>query len=114
VLFIDASKGFETGKNQNRLREEDIAHIVTTYKAFKAEAPLKDEGVVIEDKYAYRATFNEIKENDFNLNIPRYVDTFEEEEEVDIKAVQDEINLLKNQIADVESDMEKYLKELGY
>ncbi|MDE5470540.1 type I restriction-modification system subunit M [Elizabethkingia meningoseptica] len=114
VLFIDASKGFETGKNQNRLREEDIAHIVTTYKAFKADATLKDEGVVIEDKYAYRATFKEIKENDFNLNIPRYVDTFEEEEEVDIKAVQDEINLLKNQIADVESDMEKYLKELGY
>lgn len=114
VLFIDGSKGFETGKNQNRLREEDIVHIVTTYKAFKADVPLKDEGVVIEDKYAYRATFNGIKENDFNLNIPRYVDTFEEEEEVDIKAVQDEINLLKNQIADVESDMEKYLKELGY
>lgn len=114
VLFIDASKGFETGKNQNRLREEDIAHIVTTYKAFKADVPLKDEGLVIEDKYAYRATFNEIKENDFNLNIPRYVDTFEEEEEVDIKAVQDEINLLKNQIADVEIDMGKYLKELGY
>ncbi|MGN2375600.1 type I restriction-modification system subunit M [Sphingobacterium spiritivorum] len=114
VLFIDASKGFETGKNQNRLREEDIAHIVTTYKVFKADVPLKDEGLVIEDKYAYRATFNEIKENDFNLNIPRYVDTFEEEEEVDIKAVQDEINLLKNQIADVESDMAKYLKELGY
>ncbi|MDX8574564.1 MULTISPECIES: type I restriction-modification system subunit M [Elizabethkingia] len=114
VLFIDASKGFETGKNQNRLREEDIAHIVTTYKAFKAASPLKGEGQIIEDKYAYRATFNEIKENDFNLNIPRYVDTFEEEEEVDIKAVQDEINLLKNQIADVESDMEKYLKELGY
>lgn len=114
VLFIDASKGFETGKNQNRLREEDIAQIVRTYKAFKADATLKDEGVVIEDKYAYRATFKEIKENDFNLNLPRYVDTFEEEEEVDIKAVQDEINLLKNQIADVESDMEKYLKELGY
>ncbi len=114
VLFIDASKGFETGKNQNRLREEDISHIVTTYKAFKADVPLKDEGLVIEDKYAYRATFNEIKENDFNLNIPRYVDTFEEEEKVDIKAVQDEINLLKKQIANVESDMEKYLKELGY
>lgn len=114
VLFIDASKGFETGKNQNRLREEDIAHIVTIYKAFKVAIPLKDEGFVIEDKYAYRATFSEIKENDFNLNIPRYVDTFEEEEEVDIKAVQTEINLLKNQIADVESDMEKYLKELGY
>ncbi len=114
VLFIDASKGFENGKNQNRLREEDIAHIVTTYKAFKADVPLKDEGLVIEYKYAYRATFKEIKENDFNLNIPRYVDTFEEEAEVDIKAVQDEINLLKKQIADVESDMEKYLKELGY
>lgn len=114
VLFIDASKGFETGKNQNRLREEDIAHIVTTYKAFKTASPLKEAGLVIEDKYAYRATVNEIVENDFNLNIPRYVDTFEEEVEVDIKAVQKEIELLKKQIGDVENDMKKYLKDLGY
>lgn len=115
VLFIDASKGFETGKNQNRLREEDISHIVNIYNAFKTSAPLrKSEGRVIEDKYAYRATFKEIKENDFNLNIPRYVDTFEEEEEVDIKAVQSEIDSLKKQISDVETEMKKYLKDLGY
>jgi len=57
---------------------------------------------------------SEIKENDFNLNIPRYVDTFEEEEEVDIKAVQSEINTLKQQIDDVEAEMANYLKDLGY
>jgi type I restriction enzyme M protein len=113
VLFIDASKGFETGKNQNRLREEDIAHIVTTYKAFKADVPLKDEGVVVEDKYAYRATFNEIKENDFNLNIARYVDTFEEEEEVDINCIHQNIAELKKQLAETEVKMEKFLKDLN-
>ncbi|HEU0126164.1 MAG TPA: type I restriction-modification system subunit M [Flavobacterium sp.] len=113
VLFIDASKGFETGKNQNRLREEDISHIVTTYKAFKADVPLKDEGVVIQGKYAYRATFNEIKENDFNLNIARYVDTFEEEEEVDINCIHQNIVELKKQLAETEVKMEKFLKELN-
>jgi len=115
VLFIDASKGFETGKNQNKLRDIDIKHIVETYKAFKISVPLAtDKGSVIEDKYAYRAPLSEIKENDFNLNIPRYVDTFEEEEEVDIKAVQSEINTLKQQIDDVEAEMANYLKDLGY
>lgn len=113
VLFIDASKDFETGKNQNRLREEDIHRIVELYKSFKRDAPLTtDEGSVIEDKYAYRATFNEIKENDFNLNIPRYVDTFEEEEEVDIKAVQLEIIKIEQELKEVQLEMNTYLEEL--
>lgn len=115
VLFIDASKGFETGKNQNKLRDIDIKHIVETYKAFKISVPLGiDKGSIIEDKYAYRAPLSEIKDNDFNLNIPRYVDTFEEEEEVDIKTVQLEIDTLKQQIDDVEAEMANYLKDLGY
>ena len=84
VLFIDASRDYMDDKNQNRLRDQDIEKIVKTYQRFETEA-----------KYAYRATFDEIKENDFNLNIPRYVDTFEEEEEVDILAVQKEIEQLE-------------------
>ncbi|HQQ33686.1 MAG TPA: type I restriction-modification system subunit M, partial [Methylophilus sp.] len=73
VLFIDASREFKSGKNQNQLGEADIQKIIATYKA-RANV----------DKYAYLATLDEIKENDYNLNIPRYVDTFEEEEEIDL------------------------------
>ena len=64
------------------------------------------------EKYAYVATFNEIKENDFNLNIPRYVDTFEEEEEIDIDAVQKEIKKLEKELATVRTKMTKKLKEI--
>lgn len=115
VLFIDASREFEAGKNQNSLRDADIDHIVSTYKRFKAAEPLNgDTGEVLEDKYAYRATLKEIVENDYNLNIPRYVDTFEEEEEIDIKATQEEIKKLKVELATIEEKMEAYLKELGF
>jgi type I restriction enzyme M protein len=102
VLFIDASHEFEQGKNQNRLREADIAKVVETYKTFETI-----------EKYAYRATFEEIKENDFNLNIPRYVDTFEDEEEIDIKAVQAEIVDLERELVEVRSQMDEYLSELN-
>ncbi|TDO05397.1 type I restriction-modification system subunit M [Sunxiuqinia elliptica] len=115
VLFIDSSKMFEAGKNQNRLRDVDIDKIVDTYKSFQKAKPLPNgEGQVIEDKFAYRATLKEIKENDFNLNIPRYVDTFEEEDPVDVKATQEEIKTLKEQLAEVEAKMDEYLKELGF
>ena len=116
VLFIDASREYQEGKNQNRLREDtDIKHIVTTYKAFKAAAPLEtEEGVVVEEKYAYRATLKEMEENDYNLNIPRYVDTFEEEAPVDITTSQAEISRLKTELVKVETQMEEYLKELGF
>jgi type I restriction enzyme M protein len=102
VLFIDASQEFEDGTNQNRLRAEDIDKIAATYKARKGVA-----------KYAHVADFEEIKENDFNLNIPRYVDTFEEEEQIDIGAVQKEIDGLNGELAQVEKNMAGFLKELG-
>jgi len=102
ILFIDASREFEDGTNQNKLRPQDIEKIVKTYKDYKTV-----------EKYAYRATFDEIKENDFNLNIPRYVDTFEEEEEIDIESVQKEIAGLEAELAETRKEMDKYLKELG-
>ncbi len=105
VLFIDASGegNFEKGKNQNILRNSDIARIVSTY-----EAREKMVG-----KYSYRADFDEIKENDFNLNIPRYVDTFEEEELVDIDEVKRNIASIEAELAQVQAQMAKYLEELG-
>lgn len=103
VLFIDASNDFENGKNQNRLRDADIEKVVHTYQNWETI-----------DKYSYVASFAEIKENDFNLNIPRYVDTFEEEEPVDIQKTQQEISRLKKELADVENEMSGYLTKLGY
>ncbi len=115
VLFIDASQGYESGKNQNRLRDTDIDKIVETYQAFQSAISLSgEEGKVMEKKFAYRATINEIEENEYNLNIPRYVDTFEEEEPVDIPATQQRINELKHELAAVEQEMEDYLTELGF
>jgi type I restriction enzyme M protein len=102
VLFIDASREFQKGKKQNKLRDEDIDKIHNTYKDYKTI-----------DKYSYRATFDEIRENDFNLNIPRYVDTFEEEEEIDISATQRKIEKLEGELSEVREKMTGYLKELG-
>ena len=102
VLFIDASREFVDGTNQNKLGEAHIRKIVDTYKAFKTV-----------EKYACRAKPEEIEENDFNLNIPRYVDTFEPEKPVDLKAVQMEIDDLENQLAGVRKQMAGYLKELN-
>jgi type I restriction enzyme M protein len=110
VLFIDGSKQYESVKNQNKLRDSDIDHIVTIYRDFSA-GTLK--AGILEDKFSYVATFEEIQENDFNLNIPRYVDTFEEEAEVDIAAVQKEIEVLETELAEVQNEMRKYLTELG-
>jgi type I restriction enzyme M protein len=110
VLFIDASKHFESAKNQNRLRDSDIEHIVQTYQNFNQG---KLEKGIIEDKFSYVATFEEIAENEFNLNIPRYVDTFEEEAEVDIVAVQNEIERLESELVTVQAELNKYLDELA-
>jgi type I restriction enzyme M protein len=110
VLFIDCSQRYESAKNQNKLRSQDIDHIVDIYRQFNAG---KLKAGIVEDKFSYVATFEEIKENEFNLNIPRYVDTFEEEEEVDIAAVQKEIDQLEIELKTVQAEMEKYLKELG-
>jgi len=102
VIFIDASRDYEENTNQNKLREQDIERIVDTYNARQ-----------FVDKYAYVADHTGIAENDYNLNIPRYVDTFEEEDPVDIPAVQREIEQLEIQLADVKTRLTNYLKELG-
>jgi type I restriction enzyme M protein len=101
VFFVDASREFVSSKNQNTLSETHLAKIMETYTA-RAE----------EEKYAHMAEYAEIKENDFNLNIPRYVDTFEEEEEVDIGAVQVEIEALEKELAAVRMKMAEKLKEI--
>jgi type I restriction enzyme M protein len=102
VLFIDGSREFVEGTNQNKLGAEHIAKIVAAYKAFKTV-----------DKYAYRATPDEIAENDFNLNIPRYVDTFEEEEPVDLKALSQKLVDLETQMAVTNKVIAGFCKELG-
>lgn len=104
ILFIDASgdEYYEKGKNQNKLREEDIQRIVVAYEKYETI-----------DKFAYVASIDEIKDNDYNLNIPRYVDTFEEEELVDMEEVAKNIASIKEELEQVELQMSKYLKELG-
>jgi type I restriction enzyme M protein len=103
VLFIDASGGFTSGKNQNQLNEGNIKKVVETYKARKTV-----------DKYSYLATLEDIQENDYNLNIPRYVDTFEEEEEIDFVAVRKNRTELQGELSNLEIKMEGFIKELGY
>jgi len=101
VLFIDASKGFEKGTRQNKLRDEDIDKVISTFEAFEEK-----------DKFSYIASPAELEENDYNLNIPRYVDTFEPEPEVDIAAVQNEIEDLEGELTDVREKMKEYLNKL--
>lgn len=110
ILFVDASgdEHYEKGKNQNILRECDIEKIVNTYKAYKTDINFTGE-----EKYSHVATLDEIKENDFNLNIPRYVDTFEEEELIDIDEVKRNIANIEAELQELQAQMDKYLEELG-
>jgi len=101
VLFIDASREFVPGKNQNALSSEHLEKIVATYRNRE-----------VLEKYSHLASVDEIKENDFNLNIPRYVDTFEEEEEIDIDAVQKEIDDLETELEKVRAEMAEKMKEI--
>ena len=102
ILFIDASREFDKGKNQNNLNDEHIAKILGTYQARKEV-----------EKYAHVATLEEIEENDYNLNIPRYVDTFEEEVKVDIEATKKNIESIEQELLHVKTKMGTFLKELG-
>jgi len=101
VLFIDASQGFEKFKNQNSLTDGHINTILETYS--------KREN---KDKYAYVAEFDEIMENDYNLNIPRYVDTFEEEEEISLETISSTIQQTKLELASAENELFSMLEEL--
>jgi type I restriction enzyme M protein len=102
VIFIDASREYEPGTNQNRLRAGDRAKIVGAYRARETV-----------DRYAYAATVEEIVENEYNLNIPRYVDTFEEESAVNLLVVNRQIQQLQEEVDRLKSKMAEYLKELG-
>lgn len=101
VLFIDASKGFEKGKRQNSLRDEDINKIIDTYKERKDV-----------ERYAHVASFDEIEENDFNLNIPRYVDTFVPEPPVDLKKVAADLHETNIEIEKTQKELVRMLKDL--
>ena len=98
---LDASKDFEKNKNQNYLTDENIKKIFETYKDRKEV-----------EKYSHKATLEEIKENDFNLNIPRYVDTFEDEEPVDIEKVAESLGTLKKEEIELQEKISKFCKEL--
>ena len=102
VLFIDASQHYEKVKTQNMLRDEDIEKIVSTYRN-RAE----------EDKYSKRASLKEIAENDYNLNIPRYVDTFEAEESIDLEQISRDLVELDKQMAETDKTIASFCKELN-
>ncbi len=102
VLFIDSSKHFDKVKAQNILRDEHIDKIISTYRERKTE-----------DKYSYKATLDEVKENDYNLNIPRYVDAFEEEEAIDIENVASELVKLNLEMEETNKIIAGFCKELN-
>ncbi len=105
TLFIDASRDFISGKNQNQLSEENLQAIIAAYEA------RDPKGV---DKYAALVSREEMASNDYNLNIPRYVDTFEPEPEIDLMEVRAEREKLKAELSELEMKMDGFLKELGY
>ena len=102
ILFIDASRDFEKDKNQNKLSDMHIEKIISAYKARQDI-----------EKYAYVASIEEIKKNDFNLNIPRYVDTFEEEEQIDLDLVLQQLAEDNREIARLEQEIQQQLRLLG-
>ena len=103
VLFIDASREFKAGKYQNVLSDENITNILVTYRNRASRA-----------QYAYLSSLEEIKENDYNLNIPLYVDFFKEKEQINLMAERAERELLMAQLTELEGEMAKYMDELGY
>jgi len=102
ILFIDSSQQFEKGKNQNKLRSEDIDKIIETYEKRKTI-----------DKYSYVASLKEVEENDYNLNIPRYVDTFEEEVPINLTEVTDKIKKIDHDMLETDKKITRFCKELG-
>lgn len=116
VLFIDASGDdhYEKVKTQNVLRPNHIEKIVNTYRDYVNKSPLENGfSDVLEDKYSYITNREEIAENDYNMNIPRYVDTFEEEEPVDLEAVAKELKALDKDMKETDATIAEYCKELG-
>jgi len=103
ILIIDAEKDFEEGKNQNRLRKRDIEKIVSTYDNFKDV-----------DKYARVVDIEELEENEFNLNVSRYVENGDEEVVIDVKSVWKELAEIEKERDMADKKVEKFIKELNY
>ena len=101
ILFIDASQEYMKVRRQNKLREQDIDKIVNTYQNRKEI-----------DKYSHKATQEEIKENDYNLNIPRYVDTFEEGDLIDLKEISEKLIEANKKLDELDEKIEKQSKKL--
>jgi type I restriction enzyme M protein len=102
VLFIDASNEFEKIKSQNYLTEENVEKIIDTFKSRETI-----------EKYSYLATLQEIADNDYNLNIPRYVDTFEEEDVIDLDAVSSQLVAIEVDMKTTDDEIAKFCKELN-
>jgi type I restriction enzyme M protein len=103
VFFLYGANDFLEGKNQNKLRKEDIERIVKAYREYRSV-----------DKYCRPVSLDEIRANDHNLNITRYIDVTEEEKPIDVQNILDELKGLKKERSTVEGKMNKFLKELGY
>jgi type I restriction enzyme M protein len=102
ILFIDASNDFEKVKTQNVLTDSHLANIIETYRTRQTK-----------DKYSYVASLEEVKENDYNLNIPRYVDTFEEEEAIDLVSISADLKVLEKDIAATDTTIADFCKQLN-
>lgn len=102
VLFVDASREFDSGTKQNTLADKYISKIVETYQGFESI-----------EKYSHVATREEIIENEYNLNIPRYVDTFEAEAEIVIEDVQKEMAKTENQLVEVQQRIKSFMRDLN-
>ena len=103
VFFLYGANDYLEGKNQNKLRKEDIEKVVNAYREYRSM-----------DKYCRPVTLDEIRANDYNLNITRYIDITEEEEPIDVQDVLVQLKGLKNERSDVEKKMNRYLKQLGF
>lgn len=103
IIFVYATKDYEEGKVRNKLRVSDIQKIISAFKDYKDV-----------DRYCHIAEFEELKENEFNLNVPRYVDISEPAEEVDIQTTIDELKKLEKERKELESQVYVNLKELGF
>ncbi|TXE15701.1 type I restriction-modification system subunit M [Psychroserpens burtonensis] len=113
ILFIDASQHFEKVKTQNMLREADISKLIDTYQTYSCHSEHSEESPATIDKYSYVAKLSEVAENDYNLNIPRYVDTFEEEEPVDLAVVSKALKAIDTDMATTDATITDYCNQLG-
>ena len=101
ILFIDASQHFEKQGNQNVLTDAHVEKIIETYRLRKEE-----------EKYSHLATLDFISENEYNLNIPRYVNTFEEQEKVDISSIAQQLRSLEKEMKNTDVELTSFCKEL--